>query len=139
MTTAIIIALVIAVVTLLCVNRILRDDLNAAQERTGKYVRWYEELSDVVAKEREERSSIDSQYKGVCKMLELAEERRVAFEQERCRLAGCEAAAVELTRQIKERVQPMILIMRPMLDALERMDLPDFEWVPVEPSEERTP
>lgn len=138
MQTAFMIVATIACVTFGCIAIVLHGDLLYAKKEAGKFQRWYREICDQLDKERSEHQVIvdetEQRYKGVCKMLELHEERRLEHEKERSRLAGAEAASVELARQIKARVQPMILIMRPMLDALERMDLPDFE----DPEEQHT-
>jgi hypothetical protein len=128
MTTAIIIALVLACVTLWCVNRVLRDDLVAMEELARSHERRGDQLKVLLGQSQKEAA-------GLAKLEELhVQDRKTFFKQheEECARAAAEleaerAKSLELGRQVKERVQPMILIMRPMLDALEAMDLPEFE------------
>jgi hypothetical protein len=127
MTTAIIIVLIVAVVTLWCVNRVLRDDLQAMEELARSHESRCDELKGLLRESRKECS-------GWAKLEELrVADRKTVFQQHEDELARASAEliaerakSIELARQVKQRVQPMILIMRPMLDALEAMELPEF-------------
>lgn len=130
MTTAIIIVLIVAVVTLWCVNRVLRDDLRAMEEQSRTHETRCDYLKRLLGESQKE-------CRGLAKLEELhVEDRKTVFQKHEADLARAaaeldeeRAKSLELARRVKQHVQPMILIMRPMLDALERMELPEFEWV----------
>ena len=111
MITAIIIVLVLAVMTLLAVLRAALKDLRYFKRQSQKLETWYGEICEVLHRER----------------LESAQDKKRVADQVNAERDTDRESAAELSRQVKEHVLPMILILRPMLSALEAMELPEFE------------